>query len=278
MKRSAGRLFIRVFAMSLFIVGVLMLTVVVGSKAIKYFSKPDSKEPVPVKQENVTSDNKKIEEAEGVTKSLIFCYDKKSDEITKMVLEILNSNSRELTYITIPVRTQITLSDFLYRKIKLDDPKIPQLLKLSTITKYLDEDKAYEDEVLIVEELLNININYYTAMSTKNFEKIFTERNQKQSDNYNSVPMETFNSEFKSIVYSFNSRKKIENYIKDIYENVKSNFPLEDKLKLIDSYTQVPLNEIKFDLIKGNNLNSAYIIDNGHAAQQLQKLIDDNSK
>ena len=264
--------------MSLFIVGVLMLTVVVGSKAIKYFSKPDSKEPVPVKQENVTSDNKKIEEAEGVTKSLIFCYDKKSDEITKMVLEILNSNSRELTYITIPVRTQITLSDFLYRKIKLDDPKIPQLLKLSTITKYLDEDKAYEDEVLIVEELLNININYYTAMSTKNFEKIFTERNQKQSDNYNSVPMETFNSEFKSIVNSFNSRKKIENYIKDIYENVKSNFPLEDKLKLIDSYTQVPLNEIKFDLIKGNNLNSAYIIDNGHAAQQLQKLIDDNSK
>lgn len=239
------------------------------------FWAPKAEDSTVAYQQETVTDQIQVKENEAVTKNLIICYDDKTKEFTNLVLEVLNSNNNKLTYITIPVRTGLTLSKTLYQKIELDYPEVPQVMKLSTISKYLDFNSAFDYEMQIVEELLGISIDYYTAMPLSVYETIFTDQYIKQEDGYDSVPMEVFSKDFKNQLATFDQKDKLSAFIKELYSSLQSDYTYEDKMNYIDNYYQAELNGATFDLINGKNLNNDYEIDREAAAQQLTEITTD---
>jgi hypothetical protein len=75
------------------------------------------------------------------------------------LLEVFNSNGRKLGYISIPLDTKLTMSETLYRKLVVIKPEIPQIIKLSSVTKYLEEKTVFEYGVLMMEDLLGTDIS-----------------------------------------------------------------------------------------------------------------------
>ncbi|MDD3172622.1 MAG: hypothetical protein PHF63_02940, partial [Herbinix sp.] len=244
---------------------------VLSYKAAMYFWQP-KEEATQAYQEDTVSDNSVKAGMDDVPKNLIFCYKEDTGEITKVVLEILNPANKQLSYITLPLRTQLNISVALFRKLVVDCPEIPQVMQLGSISKYLDNEKAYEDGVLMVEELLGMDISYYTAIPQSTFNTIFTDKYIEQADQYDSVAMVIFMQDYRATLQSLDSEEKLRSYLDDIYPTLKSNLDLEDKLSYVKGYYEAYSNDVSFDLIKGNNINSAYIIDLELAAQQLTEL------
>src|SRR5690606_12571876 len=87
---------------------------------------------------------------EDISKNLIFHFNDETGEIHNILLEIFHLQEKRMRYITIPVRTQFTMSETLYRKLVMVHPTIPQVIRLSNITKYFDKDMVYDYGTLIV--------------------------------------------------------------------------------------------------------------------------------
>ena len=272
MKRRTTRLFIKIFIRSFIIVILLLLAGVLSYKAAMLYWQPDREQAEVAYQEDTNTGEIAVTDQEGVSKNLICCYEEETQEITKLVLEVFDSDTNKFTYVTIPVRTQLTLSNTLYQKLILDDPEIPQILKLSTITKYLSGNKAYADEVLIVEELLKTDINYYTVIPKETYDTIFKEKQVQQSDQYDSVPMEVFTSDYKKFLKTLDTQEKLSAYIEELYPQLKSDLSLTDKLSLAENYSQAVLGEVAFELLPGKNLNNAYEMNADLTSQLFEEL------
>ena len=90
--------------------------------------------------------------------NLIYSYDTKTKKIKAMVLELFDSVSGNMNYITIPVDTQITISANTYADLMEVSQKLPQLCRMSDINDYFKGDVAYEYGILILQEELKADI------------------------------------------------------------------------------------------------------------------------
>jgi hypothetical protein len=203
---------------------------------------------------------------DDVSKNLIFCVNEKNGEITKLLLEIFPCAKHKLYYITIPVQTQFTMSDTLYRELVLVDPAIPQVIKLSGITKYFPEDKLYDYGVLLLEDLLKLKLSYYTVVPDSVYHSIFVTEETR----------EIFTPEFDEFRKTLKTEKQVSDYLKTFYDTISSNLSVTDKLKYTESYLGLTYEDIFFDRIAGNQTNSAYVIDTAKAAEQLTAMTGGN--
>lgn len=270
MKRSAGKMFIRIFTRSIIVVAILLTTGLISYKAAVFLFQPKEDGEVAFQDDILTENDDSSAKVEEIAKNLIFCYDDKTKDINNIVLEILNSKKNKLTYLTIPVNTKLTVSNTLYKQMIVDCPEIPQVLKLSAISQYLDFKKQFAYAVKITEELVGMDINYYTAIPQSVFDTIFTEKEVNRQDGQEAVTMEVFREEFNNHLKTLDSKKKLEAYIKEMSYDIKSNLSVANKIKYAGSYFNTLADGISFDLIAGNNQNSGYVVDIEAAAQQLQ--------
>ena len=81
---------------------------------------------------------------------------------------------------TIPANTQITISTDTYSDLIKVSQKLPQVAKLSDINEYFTGDVAYEYGILILQDTMDVDIGYFTAMPTEEFDKYF-EKNRTRS-------------------------------------------------------------------------------------------------
>jgi hypothetical protein len=125
MKRNAGKLFFKGFIRSFFIVTIILGAGVLSYKATMHFWKTPKEEAVVAYKEQAVEEHITTARVDDVSKNLIYCYDETTNEINKIVLEIFSCKNNRLTYITLPVRSQITISDTLYRDLVLVNPEIP---------------------------------------------------------------------------------------------------------------------------------------------------------
>ena len=112
--------------------------------------------------------------------NLIYSYDKKSGKIEAMVLELFDAGTKNMTYVTIPANTQITISGKTYGELLEKSSMLPQVVKMSEINSYFSGDVAYEYGILILQEELKADIGYFTAMSSDVFEKSFEKEGGKK--------------------------------------------------------------------------------------------------
>jgi hypothetical protein len=245
----------------LFGVGILSYKAVIHFFHIPEGQPKASSEPA-IDQKDLTTAT-----VEDVSKNLIFCVDEKNGDITKLILEVFSCAEHKLYYITIPVRTQYTMSETLYRELVLVDPAIPQVIRLSGITNYFPEDKVYDYGVLLMEDLLKLKVSYYTVMTDSVYHSVFITEEQKEDDS--GAPKEIFTAKYSKFLKTLQSEKQVKGYLEEFYDTISSNLSVMDKLKYVESYLSLTPEDIRFEIIAGNQTNSAYIIDTAKAAEQL---------
>jgi len=217
---------------------------------------------------------------DDVSRHLIFCVDEDDGSIKKAVLEIFNCPAHKLYYITIPIKTQFTLSPALHKRLVLVKPSIPQFLKLSAITAYIPDDTAYEYGVLMIEDLLNISVSYYSAVPQSVYDSVFVTENTGQEaagndDTESTYPREIFSPDFLEFLQTIKTETQLREYIKEIYNRISSNLSFEDKLNYMESYLNTPEKNIFFEVIAGKDSNSEYTIDTDAALKQLQTCMEE---
>ena len=176
-KKSAKSIFIRGFLQSFFIVILLLGAAILGYQGtMKLWMLPEEQTeagltPTP------TSVPITAASVDDISRNLIYCYDEDKNEITKLVLEIFHCGKKQLSYITIPIDTQFTMSDTAYRRLILIQNEIPQIIRLSALTKYFAKDTVFDYGVLLTEDLLKLKISYYTVIPKERYDQIFEEKN-----------------------------------------------------------------------------------------------------
>lgn len=278
MRKSAGKMFAIGFLKSLIFLVLFALIGIASYKTVIHFygiEDTDTIEVIPsVKKEEVITEAK----IDVVSKHLIYGVDDETGEITRLILEIYDCERLMLYYITIPIKTPLTLSDSLHRELVLIKPSIPQFLKLSAITGYLPKETVYDYGVLIIEELLGIQISYYTVVPQSIYETVFeteiiNHEVNGQPDPQNTYPRELFSEDFLGHLRTIETEGQLYSYIKELYSKIYSNLSFEDKLNYMESYLNTPGENIIFELIAGENSNSAYTIDKSLISRQLKSYI-----
>jgi hypothetical protein len=278
MRKSAGKIFATGFLKSLLFLMLVTIIIVASYKLVMYFYDVEDSNVIeaipPVKKQALITEAR----IDDVSKHLIYCVDEESGDITKLILEIFNCENVMLYYITIPIKTQLTLSDSLHRELVLIKPSIPSFLKLSAITGYLPKENVYEYGVLMIEELLDIQISYFTVVPQSIYNTVFdTEIIKRKANNLqnseNIFPREVFSDSFLEHLHTISTETELRNYIEELYDEITSNLSFEDKLNYMESYLNTPGKNIVFEVIAGADSNSAYTINELEAAKQLKDYL-----
>ncbi len=278
MRKSAGKIFaIRFLKSLLFFIFIGIIIVFVYKLVINVYGDEDERfvEAVTAVRKQTFLTEASIDD---VSKHLIYCVDEETGDIKKLILEIYDCQRLMLYYITIPIKTQLTLSDSLHRELVLIKPSIPGFLKLSAITGYLPKETVYEYGVLMIEELLKIQISYYTVVPQSIYDTVFEteligqKANNKQSPE-NAFPREVFSDVFLEHLRTIETETGLRNYIEELYTKVTSNLSFEDKLNYIESYLSTQGKNIIFEVIAGEDSNSAYTIDEFLVDKQLKAYL-----
>lgn len=110
--------------------------------------------------------------------NLIYSVDSKSKKVKAIVLELFDKETGNLDYITFPVNTQISLSKAKYEEYLKINAQIPQIVTLRDINQYFSGDVAYEYGILLLQEDVKVDIGYFTAMDSVEFNKRFDKKNE----------------------------------------------------------------------------------------------------
>lgn len=294
-KNSLFHMFMRRFIRAFFI---MLLLVFVGFSSYKvtmfYYRITDG--PKESKIGSVIDDMVNNVSVDDVSKNLIYSVDQKSGKIDDILVEIFNTNTGNLDYITIPANTQFTISNELYQSICASNPEIPQIMKLSDIGKYFNESKVYDFGVILVEDLLDVDISYYTVVKSEEFHTMF-ESSEKNLANTNQSDVEsnhenpignskmvqtdvtilTFTESYQNRLSTLSSEEDIKSYITDLYKNIKSNLKLKKKLKYVKNYVLVKKEFIYFYGLYGEENGTSFTIDTESANALIQKILNNDT-
>lgn len=261
-KVSPLGMFISGFVKSFFIIGILFLVGFGSYKLTMWYyqvTEPPKNERVDELLKDAASDGI----IEDISKNLIFAGNGKTGEITNLVLEVFNTYTYNVDYITIPVETQFTLSNEAYQKMCAENPDIPQIIRLSDLGKYFKTEHIYENGIDILKDLIDVNISYYTQMEESYFHQIFTEQDNK----------ETLSDSMMNTIANLTTEEDIKNYLEDFCENTSSNLNTNSRLKYSDSYGKVKSEAIYFHKLPGEKTNSGFEVDVPASNQLLSEII-----
>lgn len=178
-KQSVGGIVARTFLKS---IGIILLFLVVGVLSyyltMLYYNQTEREERS-TQYTHVISVNTGNESS-----NLIYSYDKKTQKVDAMVLELFDKTTKNLHYVTIPANTQITISAATYAEILKINQSIPQVVTMSDIPRYFKGDVAYEYGILILQEELPADIGYFTMLPSDKFSQYFEKLNRKQTTYY----------------------------------------------------------------------------------------------
>jgi hypothetical protein len=244
---------------------------IISYQSIMHFWRPKEENAVPVsggiQKQMITKAS-----VDDISRNIIYCTDDKSGKIEKIVLEIFPCKEERMTFITIPIRTEFTMSEALYQRLALVDSEIPQIIKLSNISKYFGRDTVYDYSVLILEDLLNLDISYYTAIPERIYNTVF--QTKETADYTSTVTIEVLRKDFIKKMRKFQKEDQLEDYIKEIYPSIKSNLTLIDKMNYLESYRRLKTDQITFEVICGQDNNSAFTIDAVKVKEQMDACME----
>ncbi len=307
-RQTAKSMLIRGFLQSFFIVAILLIAGTIGYQTTMKLWMIPEKEPVTQVQPEPTPEPITVPSVDEVSRNLIFCYDAETKVISKILLEVFHCERKQLTYITIPTETQFTMSDILYRQLIAVEPSIPQMLRLSAMTRYLDSSVIFDYGELMVEDMLGLEISYYTVVPVELFQTIFEEKSisdgisaadimegsydisakqagesSAEQNKQASSPTETeqqnnpviaqvFTRDYVRTIDKLDNTEQISTYIEELYPPLQSNLPVSQKMNYLDSYSKTSLEEVSFTRLAGFDKNSGFVMDPKLVQEQLREL------
>lgn len=263
-KKSAGQVFVTGFLKSFAIILALLATSYAGYAATNYYYDKFGG-PKDDKAAELIKELYGEVEVVDVSKNLIYCVDG-DNQIKAMVLEIFNTNTSNMDYITIPLKSQFTISNELYQKLCASGADAPQIIKLAKMDDYFSDETLYEYGVILLEDLLDIDINYYTAVGRDVFKQMFKQKtappvyNDEGTVISSDVQWDLRQSYIKEIS-ALKDEGELEEYIKGKLKKCKSNLNTRSKLEYADKYQKVNPKLIYTHSIYGIMENKSFEID-----------------
>lgn len=251
-KRKFGKIFLRGFCKTSMVI-LMMVTLGFISYKVTYSYYSSKEIKTDEKTEETILNLIGNGEFQEVSKNIIYGVKEQTGQIKYAMLEIFNTKTKNLDYITVPVNGQITFSNETYQKLFANNVEIPQIVLLGQLHKHFEGNAIYQYGMAALQDLLNTKINYYTVMSEESFknrynrvEKTLLLRNWKRS--------------YKKKLRALKSKEQIESHIKEYYETIKSNLTLQNKLKYVEFFMEVNLNHVYFHLLPIEEENGSYTI------------------
>ncbi len=173
--------------------------------------------------------------------SIVFVTNSETGKIEHILIEILRCASNKLDYIRIDPEVSYTMSAKLYSSLTPDNTELPQTVTFSELYRYYHNDKAYEAGRQIVNEMINFNAPYYTAVTDVTFEEfiiIDTAKSPASEAGGEAEPSKMrfvmSADEIKSSRYG--SEGSIKGALETALEDAKTNWSIGDRLRYLDVY------------------------------------------
>lgn len=235
-----------------------------------------------------------------ISKNLIYVSDDKN-KITHVMLEICNTKTYNMDYVTIPVRMDYTIPSVMYRKLCQINQEIPQVIRVSKLKQYFeDENDAYGYGVLIFEKMLGTDISYYTALDQETYDNHYTEQKVKVSyrtkSAVNNTPgpdgttpssvttlktkmnisvlSDAFQNQLKDVA---GDQQKIADYIKEQYSRVESNLTVYNKIGYVEAYEKMDVTKYHYWGIPGTFVDRVFEVDTKAAKKGLKALTENTT-
>lgn len=277
-----------------------------------FLSKQAAKQKKQVEQDTL-EEIKQEAQVDEVSKNLIYVSDEKN-KITHMILEICNTKTNNMDYVTIPTKTDYTIPTTMYRKLCTINDEIPQIIRLSKIKQYFEnEDDAYGYGLLIVQKMLGTKLSYYTVLTTENYQSFCQEirvkvsykktedpdaspspspsptadpetgevpKQKKTSTNTKtkmniSIASTEFTAQLNDIK---GNQEKIAAYIQNLYDVINSNLTVYNKLGYLDCYEKMDVALFHYWGIPGEyNNDKVFEVDTKAAKAFLKQLVNNTT-
>ena len=274
---------------------IILLCVGFGSYKISYTILSDNGGNVGTSKGDI-EDIIEDAQTDEISKNLIYVTDE--DRITNMILEICNTKTNNMDYITVPVRTEYTIPATMYQKLCTVNQEIPQIVRIGRLKSYFsNSEDAYGYGELIVEKMLGIKISYYTVLDQETYDSHYTKKMTKvrfrqdvdettatpgpdgvvptsQLKRVNeriSVASSLYIRELKDIS---GDQEKIAEYIKQQYERVESNLTVYNKIGYIECYEKMNVDYFHYWGVPGTFNNKVFTVDTKAAKEFIIKLAD----
>ena len=167
------------------------------------------------------------------------------NRIEHMVLEIFNTNTLYMDYLTLPVDEEITLSNDLYQRLYAANAEIPQVFKLSNLHKYFEDSTVYEYAEVIVGELLSTEISFYTVMTKNQFQEVFSLK--KGFADGTTTKTAVYKKKFWKICAGLKDEDSVSEYIEAMYDHgLLSNLSVKNRQKYAKNYAKLTKKNIHF--------------------------------
>lgn len=260
-KKSIVKLFFLSLLKSLIALAVIM-GVGYASYRISYIVLSDKGESIGT-EEIVDQIDDILDKAQkdDISKNLIYVCNSKG-LITDLLVEICNTQTNNMDYVTIPVKTDYTIPTTMYQKLFQINDEIPQIVRISKLKQYFKSDEeAYGYGELIIEKMIGTEISYYTVLDSETFSRHYDKVNTKVAfkhsitdatpnpDTGKTPTSEKVSTKMDIAVGSDlyirqlqdlgGDRDKIAEYIKEQYEEVESNLTVYNKIAYIDCYEKL---------------------------------------
>lgn len=305
MKKNAVVFFFKSLLQSVLVIASILAVGAVSYKvSFEYLSKQMEEGKLDVQEQELETILQQAKKDE-LSKNLIYVVNEKQ-KITHMMLEICNTRTFNMDYVTIPVNVDYTIPTKMYQKLCVVEEEIPQIVRVSRLRKYfsdLEDEKAYGYAELIVEKLLGVDISYFTVISGDIYKSHYTQ--QKTTTEYTKVmsgsggdeaaqatasPEGTSAPKYKSSVTmkvsvaseSFlnqiaaleDDEKKIMDYIKEQYdqEGVFSNLTVYNKIGYLTAYQKMNPSYYRYWGLPGEYQGRLFEVDTASASKFIGKL------
>ena len=282
----------KVFALSLLksIFGILIIIAVgFASYKISYMVLSNNSENVGTSSNEIKDI---IEEAQTdeISKNLI--YVSNDNKISHLILEICNTKTNNMDYITIPVGTDYTIPTEMYQRLSTVNQEIPQIVRIGRLKQYFQTDEdAYGYGELIIEKMLGVKISYYTVLdqetylshySRKNINVKFKPLSLAESGGENSVTVtEKINvasdSYLKQLKDIKGDQNKIAEFIKQQYERVDSNLTVYNKIGYVECYEKQDPDLFHYWGIPGKYTDKIFAVDTKASKSFINNIVDNDT-
>jgi LCP family protein required for cell wall assembly len=169
--------------LQVFLISVVIFSLIVGVATGAYvflnkdkLTKKEIKSNTPTNSNEVVDDNKEnttqVEEEKHFTTFAIFGVDKEGYRTDVVMVLTFNHMTKQMDIVSIPRDTQVKLSPTIYNELKKRRSDTPKVLKINEVPAYADKKQRNAYSVSVLEDLFDIDIDYYVNMNIDNFRKI----------------------------------------------------------------------------------------------------------
>lgn len=205
--------------------------------------------------------------ADEVSRNIIYSVDTASSKIEAVVIEVLNTMTGNLDYITLPDNFQMEINNDIYQRLYAAGVDVPQVMRISQLNKYFADDTSYEYGILLLENSLGIDIGYYTAMPSDMFRSVFA----MDSSTGCYKLTDTVIAEAASVA----DVNAMEKFIKDKCEGYTTNIKVKSKIKYAECYKNVNPELIYYHVFPGQETDGAFTVDTKETKTLYSQILGD---